>query len=77
MSSYVQPSYFAPTLTGQVNPSTQGALPVVAGAGTISENNAIFLNCCLFQGVSFVLTDVVLRIPYYTYNDESAYAMVR
>jgi hypothetical protein len=47
LSAYLQPSYFAGSLTGQSSPSTVGALPYIAGPGTITGNNQTFLNCCL------------------------------
>lgn len=65
LSSYLQPSYF----------SNAGATVDSIGAG--AANNAKFLNCCALKGVDFKLVDVVLRIPYYTYHDPTAYSIVR
>jgi hypothetical protein len=67
LSSYLQPSYFGTSSAG-VTASSTGATPA---------NNATFLNCCALKGVDFKLVDVVLRIPYYTYHDPTAYSIVR
>ena len=53
LSAYIQPSYFAPTLNGQVQPSTPGAVPVIAGAGAVAALNQTFLNCCLISDTTF------------------------
>ncbi len=67
LSAYVQPSYFATGATGGTANST----------GTTPENNATFLKCCALSGFDYAVTDVCLRIPYYTYHDETAYSIVR
>lgn len=65
LSSYLQPSYFG-TTDSEADSDGAGA-----------DNNAKFLNCCALKGVDFKLVDVVLRIPYYTYHDPTAYSIVR
>jgi hypothetical protein len=65
LSAYIQPSYF-----GTIDSTTDST-----GAG--AANNAKFLNCCLLSGIDYEVRDVCLRIPYYTYHDETAYQIVK
>lgn len=65
LSAYLQPSYFA----------TSNSAASTAGASAAS--NANFLRCCALNGVTYKVVDVCLRIPYYTYHDETAYSIVR
>jgi hypothetical protein len=67
LSAYIQPSYFATSSPGGTA-SSDGATPA---------NNALFLNCCLLSGIDYEVRDVCLRIPYYTYHDETAYQIVK
>lgn len=76
LSSYLQPSYFNGTTYAQAGSS--GAINPADPTSAYSTTNRKFLNACLLpDGMKVVLTDVVLRIPYYTYNDETAYSLVR